>query len=200
MTGILAPALQSFISDSYGPAVWRSVLAASPGAPLEGFEIMLSYDRVVSDAVLASAADRLDRTQADLLEDLGTYLVANGHTEPIRRLLRFGGADFDGFLDTLGDLPDRARLALPHAILPRLRVEDVGDGEWIIWCAREPAGLVHMLLGAIRAMADDYGALVVAMLAEDEGQDSNRRIDIIVSSQTHAAGRAFDIGARASTC
>ena len=194
MTGALAPALQTFILDSYGQEVWHDVLHAS-GTGFATFELMLSYDERVSCSLLSAAAERLDRTPPEVLEDLGIYLVANEHTEAIRRLLRFGGADFESFLDTLGDLPDRARLALPHVILPQTSVEEVEPGEWIVWCDRKPDGLAHLMLGAIRAMADDYGALVLATL-DDNPLEPRRRIDVFISSSRHAKGRAFDIGSR----
>ncbi|QFU08114.1 Heme NO binding protein [Rhodobacteraceae bacterium THAF1] len=192
MTGALAPALQTFVTDSYGPDVWNSILHDSH-ASVDTFEVMLSYDGSVASSVLTATAKKLKRAPSEILEDLGIYLVAHDNTKPIRRLLRFGGVDFEGFLETLGDLPDRARLALPHVVLPALTVEEVATGEWIVWCDRKPDGLVHLMLGAIRAMADEYGALVLANLVDDPSQ-TRCRIDVLISAHSHSEGRAFEIG------
>ena len=84
----------------------------------ERFETMLRYEPVITERVILSACYQLDKPMQAFLEDVGTWLVTNADSVSIRRLLRFGGADFREFLDTLDELPGRIQMALPGAERP----------------------------------------------------------------------------------
>jgi hypothetical protein len=80
-------------------------------------------------------------------------------------LLRFGGDTFEEFLVSLEELPDRARLAMPELEMPEITLEPRAGAASRI-AARWPVpGIAPLLIGALRAMADDYGALVYMELA-----------------------------------
>ncbi|MDH5453611.1 MAG: heme NO-binding domain-containing protein, partial [Paracoccaceae bacterium] len=92
--------------DTYGGDFWAHV-AEEAGLGVQGFEALFSYDDGLTDALLNIASVRLAKPREALLEDLGNYLVG---LELLRRLLRFGGADYPEFLQSLDELPDRVRL------------------------------------------------------------------------------------------
>lgn len=194
MNGVTARALQSFVQRTYGDDVWAAVLADSR-VDVPSFELMLNYPPEMTEQVLDSAAAHLNRAPEEVLEDLGLFLVSHGDMQPLRRLLRFGGADFAAFVQSMGDLPERARLVLPHATLPPIRPINEGDGRWTIFCGSQPKGMVHVIRGAIRAMADDYGALATVELGSDAGSD--HRLDVVILSDHFSEGRVFDLAARA---
>ncbi|SPJ25250.1 heme NO-binding domain-containing protein [Palleronia abyssalis] len=191
MHGLTARALESFVRNTYGEKTWANIAWAS-GLQEEGFELMLAYPPELTDRVLAEAAIHLARTREEVLEDLGTFLVSHPRMQPLRRLFRYGGADFRGFLESLGDLPERARLALPHAVLPPLSATEEERGRWSVECGHTTFGLVHVLLGAIRAMADDYGALAVAQIVPSPEAGSDR-IEIEILAGQFAEGRHFEL-------
>lgn len=112
MHGLLLRSIQAYLRATFGAAVWGRVLR-NAGQSAEGFEPMLPYDGEVLERVLAVSAAELDRSVETVLEDVGTFLVASPGHQALRRLLRFGGASFAEFLQSLEELPDRARLALP---------------------------------------------------------------------------------------
>jgi len=164
MHGLINTAIQSFLRDSFGEALWqevalRSGLAEELGA--DGFEAMQLYDAHLGDAVLAIASQLLAVPRDSLLEDLGTYLISNDRLEPLRRLLRFGGVSFTDFLYSLDDLQGRTRLAVPELELPELTLSEDGPGRFALTCHRCPAGFGHVMVGILRTLADDYGALAV---------------------------------------
>jgi hypothetical protein len=166
MHGLVNRSVQSFLADTYGAAFW-SALSARIGVPESGFEAMLTYDDATTDVMMAEASRRLSRPREALLEDLGTYLVSHPRMERLRRLLRFGGTNFLEFLQSLEDMPERGRLAVPDLELPLLEVEDEGAGAYLLHVRGGPPGCPAILTGVLRAMADDYGALaVIEMLAE----------------------------------
>ena len=189
MHGLINRAVECFLRDTYGEARWRRIAAA---ANLEspGFEAMLAYDDSVTEDVLGAATADLGKCRDDLLEDLGTYLVSHPNVEAVRRLLRFGGLNFPDFLHSLEDLPERARLAVPDLILPALELLELAKGRYELHCHCEAPGFGVVLAGLLRAMADDYGALV--------SLDHDRRGEVeILTVDLHevafAEGRNFSL-------
>lgn len=208
MHGLVNKALQSFISDAFGGVVWRDVAQHSGITQLlgaDGFEAMQSYDGSLTEAVLDAAVVLLRRPRDSLLEDLGTYLIYNERMEPLRRLLRFGGVSFTDFLYSLDELQGRSHLAVPDLALPDLAISEVGADRFLLTCTGGPLGFGHVMVGILRALADDYGALVVL---EHQGIRLTDRadgapcmvelIEIAVHDPAYHAGRRFDLATEAA--
>ncbi len=208
MHGLINKAIQAFLSDAFGAAAWDRIsrhagLAQDLGC--EGFEAMQTYDPHLTEAILDSASALLDRPRASLLEDLGTYLVSNPRVAALRRLLRFGGVSFTDFLHSLDDLPGRTRLAVPELLLPELLTEETAPGRFNLTILSCPPGFGHVMLGVLRALADDYGALTVAehrgaTPASGAGRTDRRNpglvdesIEIEVHDPAFHDGRQFDL-------
>lgn len=191
MHGMVNRALQGFILANCGPEDWAEVRSVAR-LPEDGFEAMHWYDHAVTLACFHAAVDVLDKHPNALLEDIGTYLVTDPDLQPLRRLLRFGGATFADFLVSLEELPDRARLAMPELEMPDITVTVEGHGRYMI-AARWPVpGIGPLLLGALRAMADDYGALAILDLAGIE--DGAERLRIRICDAAFNEGKAFSLG------
>jgi hypothetical protein len=191
MHGLVNRAVQCFLRDTFGPEVWQTI-ARSAGFGADGFDTMAIYPQSMTDALLDAAARQLSRPREVLLEDLGTYLVSHRTVEPLRRLLRFGGADFMDFLLSVEDLQGRSRLAVPDIDVPSLTLDEVEPDIYLISCASPIAGAGHVVMGLLRAMADDYGALV---LLDHQGQSGGaEHIRVHVLEANFAAGRSFDLG------
>lgn len=190
MHGLINRSIQCFIGDTYGPQAWIAIADAAHVAP-DGFEAMLTYDDPVSYAVLDAAALRLSRSPESILEDLGTYLVSHPNTEPLRRLLRFGGVTFVEFLHSLDDLQGRGRMAVPDLDLPALELVENTPDRFTLHCRSANPGLGHVIVGVLRAMADDYGAL--AMLDHQGTRDGVDLIAIDLLDQSFAEGRRFEL-------
>ena len=190
MLGLINRALQCFLRDTYGSETWaRIARRAEVGA--EGFEPLLIYDDAWIETVLQAATEVLARPRDTVLEDMGTYLVSHRNLESVRRLLRFGGVGFVDFLQRMEDLPEHARLGLPDLELPQFDLKDLGDGEFLLNVSQLVPGVGHLIVGLLRAMADDYGALV---LLEHRGvADGGEQVAVTLLDQSYAAGRRFDL-------
>lgn len=187
MHGLVNHAFECFVCDTFGAADWRAITQRA-GLPFDRFEPLLFYPRETTKALIAAAADWLERPAETLLEDMGTWLVSPRSGGRLRRLLRFGGVTFSDFLISLEEVPERARLALPDLVLPELRLIEEGEGVFLLRLREPFAGALHMLVGLLRAMADDYGALVVI-----EGEAGSIRIRLL--DPDHGEARHFALAA-----
>jgi hypothetical protein len=190
MHGLINRALQGFVIETFGLQVWLRIVREA-GLPFDGFEPMLTYDPDWTPKVIAAAARVLERSRGAVLEDLGTHLVSHPNLEALRRLLRFGGVSYRDFLDSLEDLPGRAQMALPDLDMPELTLEDIGAGEFRLTCQFKVAGIGHVMLGLLRAMADDYGAL--AVLDHHGTTDQGEVLTIRLLDDAHGVARRFDL-------
>jgi hypothetical protein len=194
MHGLVNRSIQMFLRGAYGPGVWLDV-ARDAQLGFDTFEAMLSYDDYLTELVLAAASRRLSLPREAILEDLGIFLVADPALERLRRLLRFGGVTFVDFLHSLDDLPARGRLALPDLEVPTLRLGGNEREGFLLTCGSHVRGVGHVVVGLLRAMADDYGALV---LIEHAGAlPGGEGVSIQLLESQFASGRRFDLAGRA---
>jgi hypothetical protein len=190
MHGLINRALQGYVTDTFGPGVWARIRDEAE-LPFDGFEPMLTYDVALTPRVIDVAARVLDRPRASVLEDLGTHLVSHPNLEALRRLLRFGGVTYRDFLDSLEDLPGRAQMALPDLHTPDISLEEYAPGEFRLTCRFQVIGIGHVMLGLLRAMADDYGAL--ALLDHHGMTERGELLLIQLLDDAHGVGRRFDL-------
>ena len=193
MHGLVMKGIQSFLIENYGPDVWAQV-RIDAGLPFAGFEVMLSYPKETLTQVLVPAATALHKDESTLLEDLGTWLVTSSSIPAIRRLLRFGGATFHEFLLSLEELPGRAHMALPSLDIPEIEVTHVSGLTYRLELHWDVPGMVPLLLGILRAMADDYGALALLEAEATEADGKSEAIRVELLELEFAEGRTFQLG------
>lgn len=196
MHGLINKAIEAFVLETYGSGTWQRVVDEA-GLGFRTFEGMLSYDPCLTDHTLDAIAEATHRPRDHTLEDLGTFLVTSPSLPALRRLLRFGGVTYVDFLHSLDELPDRVRLAVEDLHLPALTLSDMGPGHFRLHCGPGMPGFGHVMVGVLRAMADDYGSL--AML--DYGGADDAEGDYILISIVENAfseGKAFALGARSA--
>ncbi|MCV2876644.1 heme NO-binding domain-containing protein [Rhodobacteraceae bacterium XHP0102] len=186
MQGFVNRAFQQYVQDMHGTAAWEEIRVVA-GAPLDGFEAMLPCDAQSTRHLLDAMACHLNLSAEALWEDLGLYLITHPRMEAIRRLLRFGGRDFVEFIWSLADLHDRGRLALASLDLPRVHIQSEMHGDMlrfdlaVTWVME---GGLCLILGALQAMADEYGTL--AVIRVDKG-----RIVVECHDLGYGPGRSF---------
>ncbi|MBL4915881.1 heme NO-binding domain-containing protein [Szabonella alba] len=193
MHGLINRAVQCYLRDTFGAGRWRDI-ARESRIGVENFEPMLLYPPGTTEALITAASRVMGRPRDALLEDMGTYLVSNPQLEALRRLLRFGGSDFEEFLHSLEDLPGRGRLALPDLALPDLVLTAREAGRYRLRCRSDLPGTGYVMIGLLRAMADDYGALALLDYLGAAGDCEDIGIELLETG--FAEGRAFDLAFR----
>ena len=192
MHGLINRAVQAFVITTYGDKRWMEIMDES-GLGFTEFEAMLVYPEDQSTRMLRAVETKLERPLDEILEDVGTFLVSNPQVEALRRLLRFGGVNYVDFLHSLDDLPDRARLAVSDLHLPGLELIEQAPGQFQLLCQPGVLGYAQVMTGVLRAMADDYGALVILDITGK--QDGSDVISITLVESEFSEGRAFELGA-----
>jgi hypothetical protein len=194
MHGLINRSIQWFIVKTYGHPLWEQVAHRARIGP-EGFEPMLHYDDNVTHALVTSAARVLDRPQEVFLEDLGAFLAS---IEPLRRLLRFGGAGFADFLMSLDEVQSRGQMALPDLELPELILDTQRDGLFAFRVKAPVSGWGAVVCGLVRAMADDYGALALIEVegmrgTQVNGQACTEYVSVELLDESFVEGRSFEL-------
>lgn len=192
MHGLALRAVQLFVTDRYGTSTW-SKLVKHAGFDFDEFQPMLDYDADIAKQALRSLEAVLDRPLPDIMEDIGTYLVSHPNVESLRRLLRFGGVNFEDFLHSLDDLPGRVKLAMPDLDLPRIELREHSALNFSVTCRGNIPCFGHLLMGVLRTMADDYGAL--AFVDYRGGGQGSETLVITLLERSYAEGRDFVLGA-----
>lgn len=193
MHGLVPYSIQSFVIDSYGADAWGRIGRAAD--PRFGrFEAMQTYDDAVVEGVLGAACREFNKRRSDLLEDLGTYLISNPRQRITRRLLRFSGDSFADFLLSLEDLSDRVALAIPELRLPVVIVRQKSSSCFDLRVEPGMRGYGLVLMGVLRAMADDYGALVLSDCIE--GPDGAATLRLGLLDPRFARPRDFELSDR----
>jgi hypothetical protein len=191
MHGLINRSLQCFMRDTYGQGSWEEITRHAR-LEVSGFEAMLIYEDEVTDRVIEAGVRVLRRPRETLLEDLGHYLVSHESQISLRRLLRFSGVNFADFVNSLEELPDRARLVISDLEVPELVLSDHDGGQFTLRCQAPLRGVGHIVMGLLRAMADDYGALVLLeMVSVQAGEEV---ISIQIADQTFNEARPFHLG------
>jgi hypothetical protein len=195
MHGLVNRAIERFVRDTYGRDTWLGVMGQLDLGYSE-FEAMLVYEPDVTAQLLHAVSGTLHRSVDEVSEDIGTYLVSHPNTAAVRRLLRFSGETFEDFLHSLDDLPDRARLAVSDLTVPGLELADQSADVYYLNVYNPDGATVRfgpVVLGLLRAMADDYGALVLLEYLDRTEFCERLRIHLLASA--HGVGRAFVLGA-----
>lgn len=188
MHGMINRALQGFIIETYGRDVWAEVRTIAD-LRFEEFEAMLHYDDAMTVNCFTAATQVMHQHEPAVLEDLGTFLITHRPLDPLRRLLRFGGTSFTDFILSLDELADRGRMAMPDIEMPEITVIQDDAYNFRLRAQWKLPGIGPVLLGALRAMADDYGALVTLSL--DKREENAECLRIVVHDTNHAQGRDF---------
>ena len=199
MDGLIAKSVLHFLEAAHGVQC-REAIASEVDTSASDLQSIGQHDTARALEFVACAARNLNRETSEIWEDIGTHLVTHPDLETVRRLLRFGGADFKEFLWSLDDLYDRAQLAVRGMDLPNLRLEPMDATlyslrvSWPVVATSDQEVAGPLVLGALRAMADDYGALVFLELVSNQSADEAARIEVNLLEAGFAPARDFHLG------
>ena len=195
MHGLVNKLIQCFVEDTYDGDTWDCIVRECQ-LGFRDFEAMLAYDDDLTEQVLLASGRVLGKPRDAVLEDIGAYLVTHENMGTVRRLLRFGGHTFEEFLYSLDDLPERIKLAIPDLEVPHMSLRDYTRHQHTVTVTWRRSGFGSVLLGLLRALADDYGSLVLLDIGRSEfGDMAKEVIKIELLDVDFAEGRSFSLSA-----
>lgn len=195
MHGLVGKLIQCFVEDTYDPKLWE-VIARESDLGFRDFEAMLVYQDDLTYRALSETALVLGKSEDAVLEDIGSYLVSHDNMATVRRLLRFGGLTFEDFLHSLDDLPDRVRMAIPDLEMPEMFLREYTAHLHSLTCVWRKPGFGSLMIGLLRALADDYGALVLLDMVRDSKKGQvNEVLTIELLEVDFTSGRSFSLAA-----
>ena len=192
MQGLVNRAIREFVCATCGAAAWTEI-AEQAGHHPALFDAMLMRNPKSVDGLLSAATKILGKSEQVLLEDVGTFIVSGTDSGMVRRLLRFTGPTFVDFLLSLDELPERMRLALPDLEVPEIEVTQDDDCRIKLHCSAGYPGMVDLLAGLIRALADDYGALVTVERVSIGEADGSGELLLSLHDPSFSSGRGFSL-------
>ncbi len=192
MQALVNRAIREFICATYGATAWRDVAREAGHDPAK-YDAMLVYEPDCVKELLAAASSVLGKPEQVILEDVGTFLVSGTASGVARRLLRFTGPTFLEFLLSLDELPERVRLALPELEVPPIEVMQTDDGQIGLHCGAGCPGVTDLLAGLVRAMADDYGALVTVERVGPFRTDGSGQLLLSLHDPSFSQDRGFKL-------
>ena len=188
MQGLINRSIQCFIGETYGDSIWLQVVERA-GSDFTSFEAFLDYPSQTTFDLVGAIERVLSQPRANFLEDLGIYLVTSETTSSVRRLLRFGGLSFEDFVLSLDELPERVNLALPDVRLPEIVVSIIAPNHYSLRISSRIDGFSFVIVGILRALADDYGALA---FIEHKVEHDISTISVLLADNNFAAGKSFE--------
>ncbi len=189
MHGMVHKGISVFVTESFGAAEWDG-LCQVLGIDVDPASATQLNDFVATQ-ILFNLAERTNRPKREVMEDYGMFLMTADVTSGIRRLMRFGGADFVEYIDSLEELPGRIRLAIDDFVLPPLTVTQESDTKYKVWVETKMGAFTFVLIGMFRAMADDYGTL--CEIKHDKRTEKGDMISIEIFDLGFDKGRDFSL-------
>lgn len=152
MYGMVNLAIQGFIAQRYGDAVWQQVKQrATPD--ISHFLTMEQYPDEVTLNMIGTAADLTGDEARGMLEAIGEYWIQFAQRSGYGDLLQVIGTTLPEALTNLDNMHARVGLTFPDLKPPTFWCTDVGEHSLILHYQSEREGLDPMIPGMVRGLA-----------------------------------------------
>ena len=156
MYGMVNLGIRTFIADNHGLPVWFEI-CANAGIGDADFESMLTYDDAITYRLVAAISQKLDVSQEDVLRIFGEYWIEYAGKTALGRIIDFGGSSFIEVLESLDEMHERFRAAMPHLRPPSFEVVELSDRIFHLHYQSEREGLTPMVVGLLYGLAQRHG-------------------------------------------
>lgn len=159
MYGMVNHGIETFVTETFGAEEWDAI-CCDAGLPATGFEEMLTYPDDVTYSLVAAICRRHGMAAAEALRTFGDYWVDYSRQTTVGKLMRFGGDGLIERLESLDEMHDRIKLAMPHLRPPRFEFEFGENGVHRLHYASEREGLEPMVMGLVEGLGRETGQTV----------------------------------------
>ncbi len=159
MYGLVNRAIEQLVVSARGEAAWERVCHRA-GVDSDGFVAMCPYHDDITYKLVGAVSEELGLTAHQVLEAFGEYWVLYTADEGYGELMSAGGSDLRSFLGNLNAMHGRVETIFTKMRLPRFRVEDLDEDEYLLHYESERAGLAPMVAGLVKGLAKRFGQQV----------------------------------------
>jgi hypothetical protein len=152
MYGMVNLAIQGFIAEHYGEAVWQEVKArAAPS--FEQFLTMEQYPDEVTQGMMGAASEISGVSMPVLMDRLGEYFVDFTRRSGYGELLQIIGTTLPEALNNLDNMHTRVGLSFPELRPPVFWCTEVDEHSLVLHYQSVREGLGPMIPGTVRGLA-----------------------------------------------
>jgi hypothetical protein len=182
MYGMVNAAIESMVTEKFGPEKWAAVKARA-GIEEPMFISMKQYPDSATYALAGAAAEELGMPLPDVLRAFGTYWVDYAKRGPYGRIMLSSGKGTYELLSALDDMHARIGMSFPELRPPSFRVEPQGDAVILEYRSERP-GLAVFVEGLVEGVANLYGETVdVRQIASREAGAPHDRFLVRVTGR-----------------
>ncbi len=185
MQGLLTRSFRNFVLKTQGRAFWQQVQRSSglddDTAPAIAKDSPDELARLVTATARACGHGR-----DAVLQDLGRYVFTPPDGAFMLRQCRLSALDFAEFLHVLPELVQRMQRFLPGLPLPHLEVQQTQGSRFRLTLTAASPDAAPFVLGALRAVAEDFGASVLFALCGSPAAPVIM-VDVLRPGQCHTA-------------
>lgn len=152
MYGMVNLAIQGFIIEEYGEAVWQEVKArAAPS--IEQFLTMEQYPDEVTQGLMMAASEISGDGMPLLMDRVGEFFVGFARHSGYGELMQFIGTTLPEALGNLDNMHARVGLSFPELRPPAFWCTEVEEHSLVLHYQSVRDGLGSMIPGTVRGLA-----------------------------------------------
>ena len=152
MYGMANDAVRTFIVTNHGEDAWTKI-CDDAGVTTREFEQLLTYDDDITYRLVGAISSHLGADAAQVLEVFGQYWPEYAKGTAVGNMIRFGGESFVDTLESLDEMRQRIKIAMPDLRPPSFELENVGEDEYRLHYFSEREGLAPMVVGLLHGLA-----------------------------------------------
>ncbi len=155
MYGMIHRGIRQMVIDAAGQAEWDAIEQTAGIGPSELISATV-YDDETTIRIVSVAAQRLNRSVADCLEDFGLYWVSFTESGPYGSIMDFTGRDLVSFIANLDRMHMAVVTAMPQARVPSFSVVEAGPEGLTVHYRSERDGLEPLVRGLLRGLLQRF--------------------------------------------
>ena len=159
MYGMVNDAVRTFIVTNHGEDAWCKICDDAEVSTRE-FEQMLTYDDDITYRLVGAISAHLGADAAKVLEVFGQYWPEYAKGTAVGNMIKFGGASFIDTLQSLDEMHQRVKIAMPDLRPPSFELETTGDDAYRLHYFSEREGLAPMVVGLLHGLAVQHAVLI----------------------------------------
>lgn len=172
MYGMVNKAIVQLITNRYGVDIQRQVLQKA-GVGHDEFISMEQYEDRESVALVVASAEVLNKSPAEMLEEVGEYWIDFALDSDYGDLLYLAGDTLPEILVSLDDLHVRVGESFPALAPPSFWCTNIEENSLTLHYASKRDGLSSMVIGLIKGLGKmlDVNCTIVQSAFKSQGSD-----------------------------